>query len=210
MTTIVNLVPEPPVFDTGNKTLSAHWVDWYVGAHKCSSEEAIKVANAKLREVLGGFPSTYIHLAPDSAASLQLRDLELDITQYFNAFEYFESLHEKKYFSMLKDDDPSLFSSNVGDKLALKNWLVSKANELNVSAQSLQPMATFMVMGAQTVAEADIDFTKDYPLASSIPGIPSMKWVLYTRFKYGIKINEAHDQGVDLLKPRSVPGELKA
>lgn len=196
MTTIVNLVPEPPVFDTGNKTLSAHWVDWYVGAHKCSSEEAIKQANLKLREVLGGFPSTYIHLAPDSATSLQLRDLELDITQYFNAFDYFEKLHSQSFYAMLKDDDPSLFSAILGDKLVLQKWLIAKANDLNISAQSLRSLATFMVMAAQGVKADEVDLTTEPEVTSSLKDIPSMKWVLWNRFKVDSTVNDSHLMGV--------------
>lgn len=198
MTTVINLVKEPILFDTVNKTLSAEWVDWYAAGNLVDSNKAVSEGHEKLRVLLAIFP-----MVTDGGSvtmKTQLAALQTDIRMYIKTLDFFEEVNEKGYYGYIKDDTPSFFTSDAKYAPHIRLWLVKFMDEHELPPQSLRALSAFVVNSAVAIKPEDLDLKGPMPeLVSSIQGLPSLKWVIHTHYREGVAIDEAHHMGCHLL-----------
>ena len=204
-TTNILLAPEPAIFDTANRILSAEWLDWYSVRFMADVGKATQAGTEKLRALMNVIPLTTMNPETNPDLIVQLEKLASEIKDYFVFWDLFDTIKEVGYSSYMKGNDPSLFARS-GPSLELRAWAVGTASERGIAQCYLKSYVMCLIQAITSMKSEDYNLAQPVPaIESSIPGVPSMHWVLDTKFRTGGEICDIHDKGVALLTPPEVP-----
>lgn len=201
----VLLAPEPAIFDSVNLILSAQWLDWYSVRHMANVGKSTEAGTEKLRNLMNVIP--LVSKDPNTHPDLvtQLEQMASDIKKYFVFWDLFESIKDKGYLQFMKPGDPSLFA-RTGASIDLRAWAISSATENGIAQQYLKSYVMFIIQAINAIKPEDYALSQPIPaIESMLDFVPSMHWVLDTKFRTGRDICDIHDEGVLLLAPPEYP-----
>lgn len=203
--TNILLAPEPAIFDTVNRILSAEWLDWYSVRHMADVGKSTQAGTEKLRALMNVIPLTTMDPETNPDLVVQLEKLASDIRDYFVFWDLFDDIKARGYLEYMKESDPSLFA-RTGASVELRGWAIATAAERGIPQYYLKSYVMCLVQAITAVKSEDYNLAQPTPsIASSIPGVPSMHWVLDTKFRTGDDICDIHDRGVAFLAPPKAP-----
>lgn len=193
----VLLAEEPTLFDTGTKSLSAQWVDWYLVKNNTESPQAIIAGNELIANMVNLFPL----VMKDATAEIQkqLEDLRQDMQGYLHVFQCIGEVNDNGWFDQVKPEDPSIFAT-AGDNTALRAWITCLSKERNIPRTGIYTFIQVIAGSLMRMDPSKYDLSQPTPaLESMIDNIPSMLWVIDYSMRNKMTLMDAHIVGAQTL-----------
>lgn len=198
---MANHVQQRPIviFDVVAKTLSATYLAELQVTKGVTYEQAVEMAHVSLETAVLSLGKTLDGFDPASVVGAQLLGLKLDMDEYLRTVNLFKTIRSVDYRTLIKPGDPSLFAT-TGSAEGVRRWGLNYAREQGVNEKHLTALLTVVVYALKSMKAGQFDATQPVPdIQSSVPGVPSLEWVIDYRFRHGISYEEAHILGVTLL-----------
>jgi hypothetical protein len=200
-TNTILIEEEPAVFDPTIVSLNGKWVDWYMTKHDAGATDAIIAGLSKLDDMVDHL--TYLSSVEcvgerHRNSSNQLIALAENMQQCQRLFAFISDIRARGWIARIKDSDPSVFATS-GSNVGIRSWLSTVIRDENLARVHTSQVAE-MIIGSTlkiTRQQYKAAFGKgEPPLTSSLPGVPSLRWVLFHALHNGIKMEKAHDVGL--------------
>ena len=197
---------EPSIYDAALKTVSGAWVDWYMAKHECDVDHALTAAGEVMERMVASIKDVVETSQLFEQVNLLLVESYKGIEDYLRAIRLLKEIGDKGWAAMMSPTDPSIFTTDPDKSNLCRDWLAAFCRDKHIDMGYMAPVANAIVTTSLDIKPEELE--KHIPetpaLQSSIPGIPSLAWVLRYVATHKVRPTEAHTAGEKAIKEQSI------